>query len=373
MNFEINTQTLKDAVSKLLPIIDKRSARPILTNCIFEISDTTLTLVASDLEVSAKVILQIQNRDNANISFCINVKHLFDILRELPQETLEFNLDNNQNLMNLRCGKIKYSLLISSSDDYPKINFQHSSDHFSISASNLLEMISKTSFAISSDETRLFLNGIYLHSKEGSLRAVAIDGHRLALFDSDSWENKSTDIEAGIIVPKKGVFEIKRMAESQGQSNIQITLDESFLNAQIDDSYYLNIRLISRDYPKYESIIPNKTAYRLTVDKNQMINAVRRIKILSNKKTNGIKFKAKDDSLELSSNHVSLGSAREMVNANYSGEEVEIGLNARYLLDALSVLREGDVHLEFTNALSPIILKSAQNPEFLGMIMPLRL
>jgi DNA polymerase-3 subunit beta len=339
----------------------------------FEVKEEQLTLVASDLEVSAKLILPITNKELSELVFCINGKHLFDILRELPNESLFISLDQDKNLINLKCGKIKYSLLITSADDYPKIRFEQSEFNFSISKSSLMNIISNTSFAISSDETRLFLNGIYLHAVDDKLRAVAIDGHRLAMFDSKDMNQTEQKFSEGIIIPKKGVYEIKRMAESQSEGQIELSLSNSFLNAKIGDYYFLNIRLIARDYPKYESIIPSKTAFRLTVDKNQILNAVKRIKILSNEKTNGIKFKAKQDSLELSANHLSLGSAREMLNANYNGDEVEIGLNARYLLDALSVLKEGDVHLEFTNALSPIVLKSAESPEFLGMIMPLRL
>jgi len=329
-----------------------------------------LELIATDLEVSAKIILNAIIEDEG--SFCINSKNISDILRELPNEELLLSVDNN-NLLNLNCKKINYSLLITSADEFPQLNFQNQSTEFRLKTKQVSHIINKTQHAISTDETRLYLNGIYLQLTDSKLRSVAIDGHRLALLDTHEFIGENKFLSDGVIVPRKGINELKKIAETYPEDEVAISLDDSFMFVNARNEYYLSIRLIAREYPKYQTVIPSKTTNRFRIDRNAILNAVKRVKILSNEKTNGVKLYIAPGELTISTNHPALGQANETLPITYDGKETEIGFNAKYLIESLSVLNETDVTFEFNNELTPVVIKADDLPEFLGIIMPLKL
>lgn len=371
MKVIINSHELKEAFNKILTVVDKRNSRPILTNCLVEVEKNKLTLIATDLEVSAKVVLKANTNDMGRV--CLNIKNIFDILRELPDENLELEIDEVKNYLNLKCKNIDYSLLITSAEEFPLVSFEKTGTSFSLNSSEILKIINKTSYAISTDETRINLNGIYLQQLEGKLRSVAIDGHRLALFDVGNFSGNSTYLQNGVIVPKKGISELKKICDIYPEHEVKITVDDSFINMSFGEEYYLSTRLIAREYPKYQTVIPNKTIHQLKVDRNLILTAVKRIRLLSNEKTNGVKLDIKKNTLTISANHPALGHAKEIVEVNYSGVDIEIGFNAKYMIDSFSVLDESEIIMEFNNELSPVIIRSENIPNYLGIIMPLKL
>ena len=370
MKLTIQSQILRDAINKVLSVVDKKNSRPILTNCLIKSVGQKLELIATDLEVSAKIILNAKIEGEG--SFCINSKNIADILRELPNDELVMNVDNN-NLLNLTCKNISYSLLITSADEFPQLTFQNQSTEFRLKTKQVAHIINKTSHAISTDETRLYLNGIYLQLTDSKLRSVAIDGHRLALLDTHEFIGENKFLVDGVIVPRKGISELKKIADTYPEDEVSISLDDSFMFVNARNEYYLSIRLIAREYPKYQTVIPSKTTNRFHIDRNSILNAVKRIKILSNEKTNGIKFNIQPGELILSTNHPAMGQATETLPISYEGKGTEIGFNAKYLIESLSVLNETDVTFEFNNELSPVVIKADDLPEFLGIIMPLKL
>ena len=370
MKLTIKSDILRDAINKVLTVVDKKNSRPILTNCQLKATGQNLEIIATDLEVSAKIILNAKIESEG--SFCINSKNIADILRELPDEDLLLSVDNS-NLLNLNCKNIHYSLLVISSEEFPQLNFQNQTSEFKLKTKQITHIINKTQHAISTDETRLYLNGIFLQLTDSKLRAVAIDGHRLALLDTHEFIGENKFLVDGVIVPRKGISELKKVAEAYPEEDITISLDESFMFVNARNSYFLSIRLIAREYPKYQTVIPSKTTNRFHIDRNAVLNAVKRVKILSNEKTNGIKINIAPGALTISTNHPSLGQANEVLPINYDGKATEIGFNAKYLIDNLSVLNETDVTFEFNNELSPVVVKAEDLPEFLGIIMPLKL
>lgn len=370
MKLSIQSQILRDAINKVLSVVDKKNSRPILTNCLLRSSGQKLELIATDLEVSAKIILPATIEKEG--SFCINSKNIADILRELPNDDLLLNVDNN-NLLNLTCKNINYSLLITSAEEFPQLSFQNQTSEFRLKTKQVAHIINKTSHAISTDETRLYLNGIYFQMSDAKLRAVAIDGHRLALLDTHEFIGENKFLADGVIIPRKGISELKKIAETYPEEDISISLDDSFMFVNARNEYYLSIRLIAREYPKYQTVIPSKTVNRFHIDRNAVLNAVKRIKILSNEKTNGVKLNIQKNELIISTNHPALGQATETLAITYDGKPTEIGFNAKYLLETLSVLNDGDVNFEFNNELSPVVIKADDLPEFLGIIMPLKL
>lgn len=371
MKITIESSILRSGLNKILTVIDRKNSRPILTNCLISFKDSKLELLATDLEVAAKVILNATTVGQSK--FCINTKNLFDILRELPDGSVELAIDDEKNLLNLTCGKINYSLLITSSEDYPQVSFDNSSEAVKIKASDLQNIIQKTHHAISNDETRINLNGIYFQEIENKLRAVAIDGHRLALLDIYNFDSNNQPLKDGVIIPKKGIAELKKLADHFQDSELSLKVDESFLYASCDEEYYISVRLIAREYPKYQTVIPSKTSYTITIDRGAFLNAVKRIKLLSNEKTNGVKVNFAETELKISADHPSLGHALETLPVSYDGPEMEIGFNARYMIDSLMVLDVSEIIFEFNNELSPVIIRSAEHENFLGIVMPLKI
>ena len=370
MKLVIQAQTLRDAVNKVLSVVDKKNSRPILTNCLVKSVGNKLELIATDLEVSAKIILNAKIEKEG--SFCINSKNIADILRELPNDEVIMSVDTN-NMLNLSCKNINYSLLITSADEFPQLSFQNQSTEFRLKTKQIAHIINKTSHAISTDETRLYLNGIYLQLTDSKLRSVAIDGHRLALLDTHEFIGDNKYLVDGVIVPRKGISELKKIADSYPDDDVSISLDDSFMFVNAKNEYFLSIRLIAREYPKYQTVIPSKTTNRFHIDRNAILNAVKRIKILSNEKTNGVKLNVNNNELVISTNHPALGQATERLAIVYDGKATEIGFNAKYLIESLSVLNETDVTFEFNNELSPVVIKAEDLPDFLGIIMPLKL
>jgi DNA polymerase-3 subunit beta len=346
MKLKIQSNILRDAINKVLSVVDKKNSRPILTNCLIRSQGQKLELIATDLEVSSKIIL------NANIevegSFCINSKNIADILRELPNEDLVLSVDQS-NLLNLSCKNINYSLLVTSADEFPQLNFQNQSSEFRLKTKQIAHIINKTSHAISTDETRLYLNGIYFQMTDSKLRSVAIDGHRLALLDTHEFIGENKFLVDGVIIPRKGISELKKISDTYPEEDVAISLDDSFMFVNARNEYYLSIRLIAREYPKYQTVIPSKTTHKFYIDRNAILNAVKRIKILSNEKTNGIKLNIAPGTLTISTNHPALGQANETLAISYEGKATEIGFNAKYLIDSLSVFNETDITFEFNN------------------------
>ena len=372
MQIEIHADEFRDALGKILTVVDKKISRPLLTNCLLKATpDNRMEIQATDLEVSAKVAL------NCNVEkpgqLCINTKNIFDIVRELPSANVSMSVDESDNLLKLSCQNVNYSLVTVSAQDYPVLTFTNEANSFDLSSEKVQFLISKISHAISHDETRLFLNGIFLQSSDSALRAVAVDGYRLALVDIVDFPTSSGPLVDGIIIPEKGVYELKKLADSFPDKEIKLSVDDSFIYASAADSYFLSVRLIAREFPKYQAHIPNKTAYSFTIDKNQFLDAVKRIRILANEKTNGVKIFIDSEELQISANHAVYGDAVEKLAIDYTGESLGIGFNAKYLMDTISVLPDGPIVFEFNNELSPILVKSDDMQEFLGIIMPLKL
>lgn len=367
----VETELFRNALNKILSVVDKKNSRPILAYCLISAKEDQLELSATDLEVSAKVILDAKVENPGN--FCVNAKTLFEILRELPQSFLTLTTNDDKTSLNITCDDIHYSLLIYRTDDFPHLSFGSAANEFIINSENLLDIISKTSHAISNDETRLYMNGLYLQEVESKLRAVATDGHRLSLLETELNQDNNGLLINGIIIPRKGVFEIKRAAESYPDKQLKISVDESFIFINAEDKYLLSIRLIAREYPKYQAVIPAKTSFALRADRDAFFNAVRRIKIMSNEKSNGVRVTIDQGEMLIAANHPSLGHAQERLQVQYTGKKMEVGFNARYLIDALSVFGTGDIALELNNELSPVLIKSESMPNYLGLIMPLKL
>ena len=371
MRINISVNEFKDSLNKVLSVVDKKNTRLILNFIQIEASDNSLEITATDLEVSAKIKL------NCNVdkpgTICVNAKNIFEIIKELPDRIVTLESDSTANNLKISCDNIHFTLLIFTNEEFPKLQFKSIANEFKLSSNQILEIINKTSHAISTDETRIFLNGIFLQEVENKLRTVATDGYRLALIESDLENPQIEALINGIIIPKKGVLELKKLTDSFPNQDIHISIDESFIYLNANDSYYLAIRLIAKEYLKYQAVIPKKTNFYADIDKNAFLNAVKRIKIMANERSNGVKVNLSENELMVTANHPSLGDAQEKFTIRYSGKDFEIGFNAKFLMETLTVINDDEIRLEFNNELSPVVLKSMKNQNFLSIVMPLKL
>ena len=370
MDVLVNSTKLRLALARVLTILEKKSVvRPILSYTLFDISDNTIEIQATDMEVAVRITIQAEVEKKGR--FCINARSFFDALRGFPDDQVKMKLCENS--LQIESENIYYSLLVYESDEYPNLLFQHSDAILQISNDKMLDIISKTSHSISHDETRVHLNGIFFSEYNGQFRSVSTDGHRFAMIDTEV-ENFNPDILGdGIIVPKKGVFELKRMVENNENSSISLSVDDTFLYVSAGSDYFLSIRLIARHYPNYHNVIPQNPVRHFFVDKIVFLDAVKRVKIMSNEKSHGIIIKLMPSSMKITANDPSLGDAYERIPIKYEEEAMEIGFNANYLIDSLSIFEDGDVEFQFNNDIMPVIVKPVVRSDYLTIIMPLKL
>ncbi len=369
MIVKVEVSELKDALNKILSVVDKKSNRIILSYINFIAKGNSLEILATDLEVSAK--LKIPASIEAQGNLCVNAKNIFEIIKELPDSVVTLEIIDGQNILKIHCDDIHFTILVVSSEEFPHLPFAQQKQ-FEMNSDKLLEVIHKTSHAISNDETRLFLNGIFLQEIDSKLRAVSTDGYRLALVETEVDVFNIENLKNGIIIPKKGVLELKKIAETHLDKKIQLSVDDSFLYANVDENYYLSIRLIAKEYLKYQAVIPKKTTYTAEIDKNQLINSVRRIKIMANERSNGVKLSFRENELMISAQHPSLGEAIEKLDIDYIGKEIEIGFNAKFLIEMLPTFESDEIHIDFNNELSAVLVRSQKSNNYLTILMPLK-
>jgi len=371
MQINIEVSKFKEALSNILSVVDKKNSRLILNFIHLKTTHDSIELSATDLEVSARIVIPCIVENHGEI--CVNAKNIFDIIKELPDDNVNLMVDQSNTNLKIKCRNINFTLLLLTSEEYPHLHFNSNSNRFELKSEDILSIINKTNHAISTDETRIFLNGIYLHEIDGKLRSIATDGYRLAIIETD-YDSESIDaLVNGIILPRKGVNELKKIAEKNPNNRIQLSMDDSYIYMNANEKYFLAVRLIAKDYLKYQSVIPKKSNSYIDIDRVSFLNALKRIRIMANERSNGVKIHIKENELMITANHPSLGDASEKLPIRYSEKEFEIGFNAKFLIECVSSFEDEDIRLEFNNELSAVTVKSLKSANFLCVIMPLRL
>ena len=375
MDFEIDKREFLKGLGLMQSVAGRRTTLPILSHILLEWEKDSLCLTGTDLETGIREELTARIHQGGKAS--VSAKKIFEIVKELPEETIHIKKKENQ-WITIQCGKSVFNLAGLDPEEFPSLP-TYSDESFSQVSTNLMkEMIEKTVFAASSEESRYHLNGILIsQSKKGEreiLRMVATDGHRLSLLDRESQMIRG--IEKGIIIPKKGVLEIKKiMGDRDGAEEMKVYFDQTHGFFKMGKSLMV-IRLIDGEFPEYEQVIPKGNDKRVLMEKGKMYASLRRVSTMASERVEGIKFLVKKNFVELSSYHQDFGDAKEEVEVSYEGPSLEIGFNARYLMEALSVMDMEDVVMELKDEGSPGILKpqSVTEPSNqLCIIMPMRI
>ena len=375
INFDIDKRELLKGLSVMQGIVGRRTTLPILSHILMEWNKDSLYLTGTDLEtgIREELTASVNNEGRASVS----AKKFYEIVRELPNETVHIEKRENHWII-VQCGKSIFNLAGLDPDEFPSLPV-YQDQLFSFVSTHLInEMIEKTVFAASNEESRYHLNGVlFIQIKQGEkeiLRMVATDGHRLSLIDRESQTIRG--IEKGIIIPKKGVLEIKKILEDRdGKEEMGIYFDPTHGFFKIGKSLIV-IRMIDGEFPEYEQVIPKENDKKLRMGKEKIYGCLRRVSTMVSERVEGIKFSLKPNILELSSYHQDFGDAKEEVDVVYEGSSIEIGFNARYLMDVLNVIDTDEVIMELKDEGNPGIIRPeiSKDPSHqLCIIMPMRI
>ena len=368
MKLNIERDTLYEALQKVQSAVEKKNTIQILSNILCIVQNNKLSLCTTDLEVGIKITVSAEVQQEGKIT--LSAKHFVDIVKELPSTSLSISKKDND-WIEITCGKSHFNIVSLPSEDYPSLPNFEKRDYYEANSESILNMINKTSFAVSTDATRYHLNGVFFEILEDNvMRMVATDGHRLSFVDQEIFKNK-TDLKRGIIIPKKGLAELKKLLE-QNNKNIRISFEKGYLFANSEETY-LFIRLIEGEYPDYRQVIPKESAHKIKLNREKFTSSLKRVVPLAHEKSNGIKIIFNNNSLHLSSSNPDMGDAHDELEIEFSGEPVDIGFNAKYLLDFLPCVQSDEIEFGFTDKLSPGILRGVGHPNHTYVIMPMRI
>jgi DNA polymerase-3 subunit beta len=349
-------------------IVERRNTMPILANVLIEAQKGLIRVTATDLEVGVRG--EIEGDVVREGTVTVSAKKLYEIVREAPDEQVLLKRMENE-WVEIRSGKSVFKIVGMDAKEFPQFPRFDASSLPTTPASTLREMIEHTIFSVSTDETRYSLNGVFIEQGEaGKVRMVATDGHRLA-FDEKSVG--SLGLQKGVILPRKGLAELKKLLESGEDTAVSLGFKDN-MGLVAKDRIELFMRLIDGDFPDYTKVIPQGNPNIAKIDHEELLQALRRVSILSSERYKGIKMEFGHGKVSISANNPDLGEAVEEIEAEYGGKPLSIGFNARYLIDVLGVLGgDGEINVELKDELSPSVIKKASLEGYLYVLMPMRL
>lgn len=371
MRLVIERAALLKALNHVASVVERRNTIPILSNVLLQGADGELKLTATDLDIE---VVETVKADVAKNGGTTVLAHVFnDIVRKLPDGAqIEMSLGEDDGRMALASGPANFALQVLPPDDFPDMSAGDMSHSFTVPAADVKKLIEKSRFAISTEETRYYLNGIYLHAAESdgsaTLRAVATDGHRLAQVDVAL--PKGAKGMPGVIVPRKTVFEVSKMIEDS-DADVKVELSATKIRFSVG-GIVLTSKLIDGTFPDYQRVIPDGNDKVLAVANAEFAAAIDRVSTLSSDKGRAVKLRIGDGKVVLSVNNPDSGSATEELAANYKDDELEIGFNARYLLDISGQLESEQAEFLFADPGSPTMVRDNGKASALYVLMPMR-
>ncbi len=372
MKVLIEKSVLLKALTHAQGIVEKKAASPILSNVLLRAEGQSLIITATDLDVSVVETLKAKAEEDGAIT--VSAHTFYEVVRKLSDETpIELAEIPESSQLSIKCGKSKFYLPILPAKDFSTLKTANLPHSFTLKAAELKYLINSTSFAMSLEETRYTLNGIYLHTKipegEPVLRAVATDGHRLAL--ADIAEPKGASGMPDVIIPRKTIMELSKLLESV-TSDVTISLSLIQITFAMD-GITLASRLIDGTFPDYEKVIPTENESVLTVDSKKFAAAVDRISTISDEKTRGVKLTVEPQKVIVSASSLDQGNASEEVEATYTGKRLLVAFNVRYLLNIAQQLENDNLVIYLADESAPAIIRGGAGEGILYVLMPMRL
>ena len=368
MNLTISKEQIMHGLQAVQNVVSTRTTLPILSNVLLEAEGDRLKLTATDLDVTVTCAVEASVKKGGSTT--VPVKKLFGIVRELNNGDIELEVDEKNNC-SIRSGASFYKINGLAAEEYPPMPKFKDEKKVSLKQETVKAMMRKTSFAISTDESRYVLNGIFMSLKDHKLTMVATDGRRLALVDEEVDVTEQSQGE--FIVPAKAVNELNRLLQGTGELEIRYSENQAAFNLKDDKGFSILIvsKLIEGNYPNYRQVIPGEAKERVSLVREEFLHALRRAEIMTSEKSNSVKLSFTKNNLAITANSPEVGEARESIAVNYKGKDMAIAFNPKYMIDPLGSLTEDEVFFELIDELSPGVLKI--NAPFLYVVMPMRL
>ena len=370
MKLTIAKEQLNSGLQAVQNIVGVRTTLPILSNVLLRATEGWLELTATDLDVT--IVCPVAATVVKPGATTLPVKKLFSIVRELATTDIELEVDE-KNSCSLRAGASFFRINGLPAEEFPPLPKFTEKRRVVLPQDKLKGMLRRTSFAVSNDEARYVLNGIFFSLKEHKVTLVATDGRRLALTDEEV--DISADSQAEFIVPTKAINELSRLLQEKGDVEITFTDNQAAFTVKAVTEGGSNLlvitKLVDGTYPNYRQVIPAESKERIPLMREELLQSLRRAEIMTSDKNNSVKLAFSKNSLAITANTPDVGEARESLAVNYNGKDLAIAFNPTYLLDALKALDTDEVFLELTDELSPGVVKI--NGPFLYVIMPMRM
>ena len=366
MNFNIKRSDLLPCLQCVSGNIDRRQTLPILSNLLLDIKPNSFSVTTTDMEVELVVEVKVKLGESTRLT--LPARKLLDICRSLPDDSeLEFNIKDEKAY--IKSGKSKFTLATLPAQEYPVTDINEETIDFNLSYDKLIGLLENTQFAMAQQDVRYYLNGLMLEISSGNLKAVATDGHRLA-FDETDVETSSNE-DRQIIIPRKGVTELIRLLQSsQNEANIRVSKNHIQVTS---GKLSFTSKLIDGKFPDYQRVIPELSETIVIADREELKNSLARVSILSNEKYRGVKKIFSNDSLRVLAHNPEKEEAEEEVNIVYQGDEMEIGFNVSYLIDALTAIDNKKVKLSILNPNSSCLIISEKKSSSQYVVMPMKI
>ncbi|MFO7569483.1 MAG: DNA polymerase III subunit beta [Smithellaceae bacterium] len=370
MEFKINRNTFLDGIQKTLGIVEKKTTTPILNNVLLKAENNQVRIIATDREISLLSDYEADIIEKGEIT--LSAKKLYEMVREIQGDIIHFTKSAN-NIVKVTCQRAVYKIPGLPADDFPNVADSQDLNFSNIPGQLLKDLINKTSFAMAVDETRKNLNGVLLEtSTDGSnhlWRMVATDGHRLAVAKV-STADPCPEMTKGMIIPRKGLMEVKKIIDVN--DIIGIGLHKNMFVVKTENTI-LKVNLVDAEYPDYKRVIPSEKGVTVMLDKETFLHALRRMNVVSSERYSGVILSFTAGKMTLNSTNLDVGEATEEIDIVYTGEDMDVGFNVNYVIDAVSVVSTESVVLEVGVGLKPTVVKPSEGDQYLCIVMPLKI
>jgi len=379
MELTIQKREFLRGLARTHGVADRKSSMPILSNVLLTTEeDGTLRLAATDLYLGVTATVPAQIAKGGSVA--VSARTLFDIVKNLPEGEVGWTVDANH-ASQIQCGKVKYRIPGMPGDDFPPLPSPGRADFVDLDAESVADLVGKTQYSMSSDDTRPHLSGALFEGDGKLVRMVTTDGHRLSKAEC-KLENGEA-LSFSMLVPNKGVGELKRLVEdvradakkADDEAPPHIAVATSGGNAFFKGrDVLLSVKLADEQCPPYSKVIPQQQSRRVLIPRQPFLDSLRRISLVSNDKSGGVRIAVEAGVLRIVSENPDVGEGSEELDIDYAGEPVTIGFNARYLLDVLGALSDDEVALELSGELDPGVIKpGGDTTDFVGVVMPMRI
>lgn len=366
MKFSVNRELLLKPLQQVAGVVERRQTLPVLSNLLLQVSGSQLSMTGTDLEVELIGRLEVVTPEDGEIT--VPARKLVDICREIPEKAdIEFSL--NENRLEIRSGRFRSTLSTLPAVDFPSVDQSSPELTAELDSKSFKKLLDQTAFAMAQQDVRYFLNGMLIEVGNNHVRAVATDGHRLAMSDL---EHEGIDGPTKqVIVPRKGVIEIQRLLQ-EVEDKVSVSIGSSHLCAT-SSMFTLTTKLVDGKFPDYDRVIPKDGDKVVLADKQELRQALSRTAILSNEKFRGIRVSIASGQLQLSANNPEQEEAEETVSVDYQGDSLEVGFNVSYLQDVLGVIGNDKVRLTLHDANSSAVLEDPELEDAVYVVMPMKL